>query len=138
MESNIKDNFEKRVVDSDTKPASVEWLQGKMLVNVLVEEEVVEDGEDTSSRYKWLQLLLDEGSDLDTVLSCVNSVYEEKLHTLEMSSMSAIRAGLLDKMKPEDEALLEEVSGERERLEAELVSSIVSITTLLSTDKQGA
>lgn len=102
-----------RTVESSISPKTLENIQGKTLVNVLVEEQ-------PSGAFTYQQIAASGSATPQEVLAEVQRAFSSYMEVKERESARATRAILLNQSTPDDLLKLEEVDNYCRALRAEL------------------
>ena len=109
-----------KLVKSYKNPSIIEYLRGKMLLNLFVTESVVNG----SIEYSYKQKELNINSDITDIESAVIEEYTTVMNELDIGAMRAIRATLLGNNTEVDDRRILEVEQECDNLRKSLAITV--------------
>lgn len=102
-----------RKVESNTVPEVVQRLQGRLLINILMEKKAPD-------AYEYVQYTLPESTSANAVVRVVEEAYTAALDVLDANSLRPLRALTLGTAEAADTEVLACIERECQRLRIEL------------------
>lgn len=121
-----------KLVKSYKNPSIIEYLRGKMLLNLFVTESVVNG----SIEYSYKQKELNINSDITDIESAVIEEYTTVMNELDIGAMRAIRATLLGNNTEVDDRRILEVEQECDTLRKSLAITVRKIKQALGLEPE--
>lgn len=121
-----------KLVKSYKNPSIIEYLRGKMLLNLFVTESVVNG----SIEYSYKQKELNINSDITDIESAVIEEYTTVMNELDIGAMRAIRATLLGINTEVDDRRILEVEQECDNLRKSLAITVRKIKQALGLEPE--